>query len=367
MKCKLSLLLTSFVLAFAFLFVPINASAASEWNGPVEFAEETIRILMEQSTVVTAPMTNATGTGIKQATVTYSGEASNILRVGGLSGSSVIDGTLVLYGSIPLTASTTNRSVGLPTLVFEANTPDGITFGGYIRSNSSSAVNYAIEVQFNEYYSTSSTLNIPFKISMKQMMIYQNLDTNYISTITTSYLNNFQFGGEWAGLIDVYTDLQDNPSMDGYFAEQNQQIIDNSQTQINNQQTIIQDIQNQTNQQHQDSQAQINQSIANTETMVNGFDTTDSDLTSSSLENDFSSLENAEADSIDFAQTALRGFSIPAGGIQGLAEGMTASMSLVTSMAQAIFEASEAFGTIIVAVFALVIVGMVIGLAKFMR
>lgn len=251
--------------------VPMRATAASSWNGPVEFAEETVRILMEQSTVTYAPQTNVSnGTGIKNASVTYHGTASNILRIHGLSGSSIIDGTLVLYGSIPY-ESTTNVSVGPPSLMFTSDTPDGVTFGGYIRSASGTSLDYAIEVQFNEYYSTSKTLNIPFNIDIRQMRIYSNLDPNHIATITSSILLNMEFGGEWAGIIDVYTDLQDNPSMDSYFAEQNQTIIDQSQTQNNlttEQNTLIQ---NQTNQQHSDSQAEINQSIQNTDQITNGY------------------------------------------------------------------------------------------------
>lgn len=125
---------------------------------------------------------------------------------------------------------------------------------------------YDVYIEFDNYYVDQSEITLPLNVQYSFTSWYE---TNRNFNIDEYIWLNMSVSGDYAGTIQKYDSLEDVPSLDGYFAEQNQTIINQSQTQNNltNQQNTI--IQNQTSQQHQDSQAEINQGIANSQAQIN--------------------------------------------------------------------------------------------------
>lgn len=128
---------------------------------------------------------------------------------------------------------------------------------------------FDIIVEFDNYYVEQSTISLPLKIDYQLNTYIRTVENTGIVAESIVYIPSVY--GDYHGDIMQYDNLEDVPSVDGYFAEQNQTIIDQSQTQNNltNQQNTL--IQNQTSQQHQDSQAEINQSIQNIDQITNGY------------------------------------------------------------------------------------------------
>lgn len=270
-------------LSLVVLLVPMRAAAAPsdyegvfDWDGVVSFAASSGYVYTSYSGDVMSPKTQEQYYDKKAITVVYDGNISNIMVINGLVPGSVIDGKLIVYGSLVMPQNQAvmdnQYTFYIPNITFNADNENNITFGSYIRSIDT-AVNFAIEVQFNEYYCTNDFVNIPFNMDVTYAAYVENntINNEYMSSyhIVPQFRITTTFASDWAGDMRMYTNPQSNPTMDGYFAQQNQTIIDQSQTQNNltNQQNTL--IQNQTSQQHQDSQAEINQGIANSQAQIN--------------------------------------------------------------------------------------------------
>lgn len=251
----------------------INVSAAQyedveDWDGHIEFASSSMYVHMNANAIHYTD--TDTGLSAKKASVSYSGRSSNILRITDCTPQSVIDGKLIVYGTIvPTYMSYGDENHGYVQISFDADNENNITFGGYVREfveiDGRCHTKFAIEVQFNEYYCTTDFINIPFTVYMTQGVNYNNVDPNYIETLRSGIFVYENYATDWAGDMSVYTNMQSNPSMDGYFADQNQTIIDQSQAQIDNQviQNQLQEEQNQLQENANELQAESNEQNKN--------------------------------------------------------------------------------------------------------
>lgn len=150
------------------------------------------------------------------------------------------------------------------------------------------ATTFDIVCQFQNYYVTNSQIVLPLHIQVSASAVYSTPTVNADSVISVG----MNIVSDYNGDIMQYDRLEDVPSMDGYIADQNQQIINNSQTQI----TVTQQ---QMEQQHADSQAQIDATNNQTNTLVNGYDSSAGSDVKSQFDSIASDLDGAEASLFD--------------------------------------------------------------------
>ena len=158
--------------------------------------------------------------------------------------------------------------ISAPQVYCEPIVMDGITASVAMVASQDFSVSFDIMLSFNNYYVSQASFRIPLLISI--MSSQQFIAGSDWGSVVRLYSNLTQVE-DWTGDMWQYDNLEDVPSVDGYISQQNQTIINQSQTQNNltNEQNTL--IQNQTNQQHSDSQAEINQSIQNTDQITNGY------------------------------------------------------------------------------------------------
>ena len=144
---------------------------------------------------------------------------------------------------------------------------------------------FDIVCQFQNYYVANSQIVLPLHIQASCAAVYStpNMYVDSVVGVTMDIVSDYN------GDVMQYERLEDVPSMDGYFADQNQQIIDNSSTQI----TVTQQ---QTEQQHADSQAEIQATQNQTDTLVNGYDSSSGEGVVNNFNDVAGSLEDAEND-----------------------------------------------------------------------
>lgn len=346
------------------LFISFPVSAASygsveDWDGLVSFAIDSGRAYLTNSSYNF--INTGSSTEVKTAIAEYSGTFSNIMTIEDLIPGSVIDGRLVVYGEVAKRSNSTNAN-GVsyyfydPSVSFSADSENGITFGGFIRSEDSDSINFTIQVQFNEFYCTSDFIDIPFNMFINMATWVNMTSYHAIESIHVYEDVSFSFASDWAGDMYMYTDLRDASTIDGFIADQNQQIINNSSTQI----TVTQQ---QMEQQHADSQAQIQATQAQTDTLVNGYDSTAGQGVVNNFNDVAGSLEDAENDL--FASADLGGINYDPFSEYITSDSAQAGFSFIRSVLQAIWNALGDFQIPIYLGLLLMIVTKFLGFQQF--
>ena len=225
MKNRIILYVTSLIMMCSMFILPVSAyyGTVSGWDGLVTF-EDTQTIVFLSGNV-----SNSTSTGnISGARVTYEGVESNVLHIEGLTPGTVLNGELVIYGNASLDPSKLkegNYFQGMQ-LNFQSDSEDNITFSGYCRDASVLySYDFAVKVTFNSYYCTLDYLDIPFSVEVQTGVGFYSISSGSLD-VNNGFYCTFNYSSDWAGYLDVYTDLRDVPSLEGYFASQNQEIVD---------------------------------------------------------------------------------------------------------------------------------------------
>ena len=211
---------------------------------------------------------------------------------------------------------------------------------------------FDIIVEFDNYFVNDSEITLPISVSYNLSSFYTTLNEN----IPLEIQYDISYVSDYHGSIYQYDSLEDVPSLDGYFAEQNQQIINNSSTQI----TVTQQ---QTEQQHADSQAQIQATQTQTDTLVNGYDSTAGQGVVNNFNDVAGSLEDAENDL--FASADLGGINYDPFSEYITSDSAQAGFSFIRSVLQALWNALGDFQIPIYLGLLLMIVTKFLGFQQF--
>lgn len=256
--------------------VPMKAVAAvgvgSMWDGVISVSSDDSTDLFVEYSYSTKNYTNNDGS-VSEADsfYIYEGGSDHIVEVNSNSSDIYLNGYIQKRVNVSVDLSVITQEYGYRGNLDVSATPvvlDNIYITVLPISSSVYGCVFDIYIHFDDYYVNHTDIQIPINIDFKyalQMFSYQN--SNLVPRIPLNLSVSADYGGD----IQQYDNLEDVPSVDGYFAEQNTTIINQSQIQNNlttEQNTLIQ---NQTQQQHSDSQAEINQSIQNTDQITNGY------------------------------------------------------------------------------------------------
>ncbi len=102
-----------------------------------------------------------------------------------------------------------------------------------------------------------------------------------------------------------------------------------------------------------------------TDNIMNGYDSSQGNSSLGSFNEGMGKLEDAQSSVTDSVYDKLDDLSIPTGGIGDMVAGLTATAPIVSSMLQAMFQASGDFTIIMTVTLILTIVCMLLGIAKY--
>lgn len=291
---KIAYCVTSVALVLLLSFInPLSVSAAENgtfWDGVISVDAPT-QILLPSATVshdfnTTAPVDNLS--------VVYSGKQNLIVNID--SQDSSVGKYINGWVNKRITVSADALNGGKNFLKFINVSADPVIMDGVFISiiknqelTTTQEFVYELFINFDNYFVSDTNIFLPLLVEITANCYYPyNQATQwYAQGLATSVVLE-----DYAGDVMQYDSLIDVPSMDGFLADQNQQIIDNSQTQI----TVTQQ---QTEQQHADSQAQIDATNNQTNTLVNGYDSSAGSDVKSQFDSVASDLNNAEASLFD--------------------------------------------------------------------
>lgn len=216
--------LASLLLCIASVLVPIRAEAAYgellNWNGNLNLGTYSVKAPLIYKDNYSYDYSLDTGDiTVDSYYALYEGYVPLRLIFTDLEPGCAYVGTAQRSVTVSFeTLTGTPYTLDIDYLTFDSSSlPDGITFF----CSNTSADTYLLKFDFNGYVPTSETLNVVMYANARVIAI-NNSNSNYQARMI---LNNSQ-GTDTSGILKYYTDLRDVPNNEGFFADQNQQIID---------------------------------------------------------------------------------------------------------------------------------------------
>lgn len=392
MKCKLTVLITSFVCALAIIINPLTASANeaggdySLWDGDLLFYDNMITIPLYQS-FSNLEHTNSDGDTTKEYKVaSFVGSASNLLKVTGTTGTFLNGNASTSY-----TFTVNNTETGTVSVSLAENTYDGMQISSLLANIQGNKTVVTIYVNFNNFEITNPVMYFPVTFNVSYSAKYDEIFDIIPEVITVN-----ASGNDWLDSVRMFSSIEDLPGSKGFLARAFDSIkthltslfnglkandnanvvaiIDNNNANTsditdaigNSSFDITQSMSNYSYSERQNadknSQNEINQSKENTNNLMNGFDTSTSDSLSDSVDSGFTALEDMESNMLDLGRQGFQAFTFP----DQIPSEINICLSFIGILMQAMFEASGSFGLIASISFSLVVVRMISGLTKFM-
>lgn len=282
-KVKLYKFIKRYLPIFLSVFVcfPLNAKAeqlgvGTYWDGVVNILGDSSEIYLN---CVAEQSYNVSGTSVSPtySFVTYEGDVNLIAEI------EMYETDVYLNGFIRkrLNFNMDYDSSHAVKLVLSATAEPIIMNGVYISvqnvERNKGFCSVDLYINFDNYYVKDDNLRLPVLLNLDYSGIYNHSVSLGIYPSLTCSMSDID---DWYGDVWQYDRLDDVPSMDGYFAEQNTEII--------NQQTINNElIQQQIQQDHEDT-------LQQTDTLTNGYDNSIGAAASDKLDNSISDLNDME-------------------------------------------------------------------------
>lgn len=392
MKCKLTVLITSFVCALAIIINPLTASANeaggdySLWDGDLLFYDNTITIPLYQS-FSNLDHFNSDGDMTKEYKVaSFVGTASNLLKVTGTTGTFLNGNASTSY-----TFTVNNTETGTVSVSLADNTYDGMQISSLLANIQGNKTVVTIYVNFNNFEITNPVMYFPVTFNVSYSAKYDEIFDIIPDVITVN-----ASGNDWLDSVRMFSSIEDLPGSKGFLARAFDSIkthltslfnglktndnantkaitdaIGNSSYDITEsmsnysygeRQNADKNSQNEMNNATANSQAEINQSKENTEKMVNGYDAKNADTTENIMENELAGISQYEEQFFDIGEQYIDSFTFNS----GFSDDVNGSFSLISSFMQAMFEASGKFGSIALCSFGFILFRMISGQTKFL-
>lgn len=230
MKNKIFLYIVSFLCMCSILIRPLAVSAyygtVTDWNGSFSFQDD------KTVTFLRGVFTNYSDSSIHEyasgSRISYEGTESNMLRLDGLTPGHILNGCFTVYGTAEVNFSTVtdpNNYMQRTQLNITSDISDAVVLSCSSRESTATTYDFTITVSFNGFYCNSDHIDIPFEIGIQTSVGYYNIPGGSLS-VPAEFDVYFSYATDWAGDLMEYSDLRDVPSLQGYFANQNQDIAD---------------------------------------------------------------------------------------------------------------------------------------------
>lgn len=391
MKCKLTVLITSFVCALAIIINPLTASASEAggdytlWDGDLLFYDNLLTIPLYQS-FSNLEHTNSDGDTTKEFKVaSFVGSASNLLKLTGTTGTFLNGNASTSY-----TFTVNSPKTGTVSVSLGDNTYEGMQISSLLANVQGNKTVVTIYVNFNNFEITNPVMYFPVTFDIAYSAKYDEIFDVIPDTVTVN-----ASGNDWLDSVRMFQSIEDLPGSKGFLARAFDRVL-GEQGLIRNAIGIVNDnitdwfsrvenklstininlinsftsLTNKLTSNHSEqianddanSKAEIDQSKENTNNLMNGYDDQKNKNLNNTVKDDIENFNNHEDILAMLSDQNMEEFSFPS----ELPEDILGGFSLLSTIMQAIFESSLGLGWIASVGFSFIIIRMLFGISKFM-
>lgn len=211
---------------------------------------------------------------------------------------------------------------------------------------------FDLYIYFDNFYLNNDSITIPILINTNMLL---NVPNSY--NANGSYTVVFSYSADYAGELYMFNSLEDVPSMDGYFAEQNQEMINQNQ-EIINQNYYDQQLQEQQNLLQQQQNQRQEQVLSDADTAFAGD--------SSGLSGALGDMEDAEGELAESNFQALEDYDYEEADFSNLLPEVQSTLFWISNQLQLYFLSTQ-FSSGFYIITGLTLSALILGIYKIWR